>query len=136
MERLYTAKATCVGGRSGTVKTDDGVLSLTMCMPDEHSKFKSEKCTNPEQLFACAYSVCFLSALNYILKKERLPYEDTKVDIYVQALDIIFPVLYLQLLLSKLYHQYMLKYQVNKLKKLMVLPIRMFFYRRYIYQMT
>ncbi|MBR5778526.1 MAG: Ohr family peroxiredoxin [Bacteroidales bacterium] len=87
MERLYTAKATCVGGRSGTVKTDDGVLSLTMCMPDEHSKFKSEKCTNPEQLFACAYSVCFLSALNYILKKERLPYEDTKVDIYVHLND-------------------------------------------------
>ena len=44
---------------------------------------KSEKCTNPEQLFACAYGVCFLSALNLILQKERLPNSDTKLDIYV-----------------------------------------------------
>lgn len=83
MKELYTAKATCKGGRKGCVKTDDGVLSLAMCMAGEHSDCKSEKCTNPEQLFACAYSACFLSAVNLILQKERLPYNDTKVDIYV-----------------------------------------------------
>lgn len=83
MKELYTAKATCMGGRKGCVQTDDGVLSLAMCMPGEHSNIKSEKCTNPEQLFACAYGVCFLSALNLILQKERLPNSDTKVDIYV-----------------------------------------------------
>ena len=83
MERLYTAKATSSGGRKGCVQTDDGVLSLTLCMPNEHSNFKSEKCTNPEQLFACAYASCFLSALNFILKKEHLPCDNTKVDIAV-----------------------------------------------------
>ena len=83
MERLYTAKATSMGGRTGCVKTDDGVIAMTMCMPGAQSGYKSDKCTNPEQLFACAYATCFHSALNLMLKKQHLPFENTKVDISV-----------------------------------------------------
>ena len=83
MERLYTAKATSMGGRTGCVKTDDGVIAMTMCMPGDQSGYKSDKCTNPEQLFACAYAVCYHSALKLILKKKRLPFDDTRVDIAV-----------------------------------------------------
>jgi Ohr subfamily peroxiredoxin len=47
------------------------------------SGYKSDKCTNPEQLFACAYAVCYHSALKLILKKKHLPFDDTRVDIAV-----------------------------------------------------
>ncbi len=56
---LYTTRATAVGGRSGPVRTDDGVLDLTLASP----RRKVPGATNPEQLFAAGYAGCFGSAL-------------------------------------------------------------------------
>ena len=56
---LYTARATAVGGRSGPVRSDDGVLDLQLAPPRK----RVPGATNPEQLFACGFAACFGSAL-------------------------------------------------------------------------
>ncbi|TWP49530.1 Ohr family peroxiredoxin [Lentzea tibetensis] len=56
---LYTAKANAVGGRSGTVVTDDGRLDVQLAPPRK----KTPGATNPEQLFAAGFAACFTSAL-------------------------------------------------------------------------
>ncbi|MEU9133735.1 Ohr family peroxiredoxin [Kitasatospora sp. NPDC048540] len=56
---LYTATAEAVGGRSGTVATDDGRLTALLAPPRK----KAPEATNPEQLFAAGFAACFGSAL-------------------------------------------------------------------------
>ncbi len=62
---LYTATATATGGRSGPVRTDDGVLDLTLAPPRK----STPGATNPEQLFACGFAGCFGSALAEVAPK-------------------------------------------------------------------
>lgn len=73
MEALYTAVATSVGGRSGHVKSSDGVLDFEVRPPKEMGG-PGGNYTNPEQLFAAGYSACFGSALNHValLKRKRI----------------------------------------------------------------
>ena len=63
MEKMYTAVATSVGGRSGSVKSSDGVLNLEVRPPKEMGG-PGGNYTNPEQLFAAGYSACFGSAVS------------------------------------------------------------------------
>lgn len=65
---IFSTKATNEGGRSGHVKSDDGVLDLDIKMPDAQGK-SDGKSTNPEQLFAAAYSTCFAGALQVVAKE-------------------------------------------------------------------
>ncbi|MER2259641.1 MAG: organic hydroperoxide resistance protein [Priestia megaterium] len=67
-DALFTSKATAVGGRDGRVKSDDGIIDLTLVNPSPNNK---EEGTNPEQLFAAGYSACFDGALNLIAKKQK-----------------------------------------------------------------
>ncbi len=73
METLYTAIATSVGGRSGHVRSSDGILDFEVRPPREMGG-TAGLFTNPEQLFAAGYSACFGSALNHValLKKKRI----------------------------------------------------------------
>ena len=72
MKIVYTAHATAVGGRGGgTVKTDDGKLSLTMDHPAEMGG-KGEH-NNPEQLFAAGYSSCYLGAIKFVAGNQTPP---------------------------------------------------------------
>ena len=83
MEALYTAVATSVGGRNGTVKSSDGILNLEVKPPKEMGG-PGGAFTNPEQLFAAGYSACFGSALNHValLKKRKVvPSVTAKVSI-------------------------------------------------------
>ncbi len=82
MKKLYTASAEVTGGRNGHAKTSDGLLDLELRKPKEMGGPEG-KYTNPEQLFACGYGSCFLSALNLLLEKQHLPFDKTKVDIDV-----------------------------------------------------
>ncbi|WLR51764.1 organic hydroperoxide resistance protein [Bacillus tianshenii] len=68
---LYTAKATAVGGRNGSVKSDDGVVDYNLSMPKSLGGDGDPKATNPEQLFAAGYSACFGSALEMAAKEEK-----------------------------------------------------------------
>ncbi|AGX04500.1 MULTISPECIES: organic hydroperoxide resistance protein [Bacillaceae] len=71
MDKLYTAKATAEGGRSGKVRTDDGNLDFNLSMPKSLGGNGTENGTNPEQLFAAGYASCFDGALNLVARQDR-----------------------------------------------------------------
>jgi len=78
MEKLYTAKATATGGRNGHVTSADGALDAdvrppkSMGGPDGHY-------LNPETMFAAGYAACFDSALNLIIRGEKVQTGTTSV---------------------------------------------------------
>ena len=78
MEALYTAAATATGGRNGQVKSSDGILDIEVRMPKSLGG-SGEGYTNPEQLFAAGYAACFDSALNLIIKTEKIKTGTTTV---------------------------------------------------------
>lgn len=61
MKTLFTREAISRGGRSGTIKTPDGKLIVTLGNPLE--KDGDKRGPSPELLFAGAYSACFHGAL-------------------------------------------------------------------------
>lgn len=68
MKTIFEAKATNTGGRSGHVESEDGVLDFDISMPNSKGK-PDPKSTNPEELFAAAYSTCFAGALEVVAKE-------------------------------------------------------------------
>lgn len=78
MKPLYTAVATAKGGRNGQVRTDNGVLDVTVRMPKELGGANNEH-TNPEQLFAAGYAACFDSALNRVIQMSGITTGETSV---------------------------------------------------------
>jgi osmotically inducible protein OsmC len=79
MKILYTTQATATGGRTGHAKTADGILDLDLVTPKElggQGNPPGGKGTNPEQLFACGYSACFLGAMKYAAGQEKLKISD------------------------------------------------------------
>jgi osmotically inducible protein OsmC len=73
---LYTAHATSTGGRDGISKTDDGKLNLKLSVPKAMGGDDGAG-TNPEQLFACGYSACFLGAMKAMAGKEKVSLPET-----------------------------------------------------------
>jgi len=78
MPILYRTSATSLGGRSGSSKSSDGNLEVTLTTPKELGGDGAPG-TNPEQLFAAGYSACFLGALKFVAgqAKVKLPAETT-----------------------------------------------------------
>jgi lipoyl-dependent peroxiredoxin len=71
-KKLYTAKASAVGGRGGgTASTDDKQLDVVLAHPKEMGG--TGKGVNPEQLFAVGYSSCFLGAMKYANSQQKKP---------------------------------------------------------------
>lgn len=70
---LYTAQATATGGRDGHAVTSDDKVNVRLTPPVEMGG--TGEGTNPEQLFACGYSACFLGAMKYVAgqEKKRVP---------------------------------------------------------------
>ena len=68
---LYTAHATSTGGRAGTSRSDDGVLSVTLTTPKELGGAGGVG-TNPEQHFAAGYSACFIGAMKAVAAGQKL----------------------------------------------------------------
>jgi osmotically inducible protein OsmC len=68
---LYRATATATGGRDGRATTADGHLDLPLSTPRELGGAGGAG-TNPEQLFACGYSACFLSAMKFLAARDKL----------------------------------------------------------------
>ena len=63
---LYTAHAHTVGGRDGASRSDDGRLDIQLTPPGQPGNG-----TNPEQLFACGYSACFLGAMRFAASQRK-----------------------------------------------------------------
>jgi osmotically inducible protein OsmC len=78
MESMYTAKATATGGRNGKVTSTTGALDIEVRIPKEMGG-PSGNYLNPEILFAGGYAACFDSALNHIIKAEKVQTGTTSV---------------------------------------------------------
>lgn len=77
MSHLYTTKVTAVGGRSGTVKSEDGILDLQLAMPKELGGRGGA--TNPEQLFAAGYAACFENAVIHVTRAQATKVRDNDI---------------------------------------------------------
>ncbi|WP_063774067.1 Ohr family peroxiredoxin [Streptacidiphilus rugosus] len=77
---LYTATAKALGGRSGTVVTDDGRLTARLAPPRK----RVPEATNPEQLFAAGFAACFGSALAEVAGDSSLDATTARVTCQVE----------------------------------------------------
>ena len=68
---VYTAHATSTGGRTGSSKSDDGRIALSLSTPKELGGDGGAG-TNPEQLFAAGYSACFIGAMKAVAARQKL----------------------------------------------------------------
>ena len=59
------------GGRNGHTASDDKSIDLDLVVPKEMGGPGGDG-ANPEKLFACGYSACFLGAMHAIAKKENI----------------------------------------------------------------
>lgn len=57
---MYDTSVTAVGGREGSIRSDDGLLDLSLALPKPLGG--PGGATNPEQLFAGGYAACFCNA--------------------------------------------------------------------------
>lgn len=78
MNILYSIAATATGGRNGQVTSENQVLNLEVRMPKALGG-ENDNFANPEMLFAAGYSACFDSALNLIIKREKVTTGETTV---------------------------------------------------------
>ena len=79
MEDLYTTRVSAAGGRHGTIKSEDGILALTLAMPK--SLGGPGGATNPEQLFAAGYAACFENAILRVARESGVRFADPDVDV-------------------------------------------------------
>jgi lipoyl-dependent peroxiredoxin len=79
---VYTAKTRTVGGReNGLSRSCDGRLDVKLAVPGS-----ARIGANPEQLFATAWSACFVSAIAFAARKRKIalpadPAIDAEVDL-------------------------------------------------------
>ncbi|MBT8187457.1 MAG: organic hydroperoxide resistance protein [Croceitalea sp.] len=71
MKTIFETAATNTGGRSGHVQSEDGVLDFAIEMPTAKGK-KNANSTNPEELFAAAYSSCFAGAIQAMAQEHNV----------------------------------------------------------------
>ncbi|HFJ0420270.1 TPA: organic hydroperoxide resistance protein [Pseudomonas aeruginosa] len=79
MSALYTARATAIGGRNGTVRSDDGLLDLQLALPAGLGG--KGGATNPEQLFAAGYAACFGNAIIHSTRNQEVKIRDNDVEV-------------------------------------------------------
>ena len=82
MKKLYEIGATATGGRNGHVKSENGILDLEVRTPKALGGANDDY-TNPEMLFAAGYSACFDSALNLVIKQQKIKTGETTVTAHV-----------------------------------------------------
>ncbi|ALR22965.1 organic hydroperoxide resistance protein [Sphingobium scionense] len=79
MSALYTTKVTAIGGRSGTIRSEDGILDLPLAMPKELGG--KGGATNPEQLFAAGYAACFENAVIHVTRAQADKVRDDDIKV-------------------------------------------------------
>jgi Ohr subfamily peroxiredoxin len=82
MKIVYrTPTITSIGGRDGTVRSEDGLLDLQVAPPTEMGGPGGK--TNPEELFAAGYAACFHSALKRVAADKKVPIGKSIVEAHV-----------------------------------------------------
>jgi osmotically inducible protein OsmC len=61
MSSIYSTSVSSIGGRDGTIRSDDGMLDLKVAVPQ--SLGGAGGATNPEQLLAGGYAASFANAV-------------------------------------------------------------------------
>lgn len=79
MSTLYSTKVTAVGGRAGTVRSDDGLLALPLALPKALGG--KGDATNPEQLFAAGYAACFENAVIHVTRAAAEKVKDDDITV-------------------------------------------------------
>lgn len=79
MTHLYQTRVTAVGGRSGSVRSDDGLLDLALALPKELGG--KGGATNPEQLFAAGYAACFENAVIHVTHRQTDKVRDGDIQV-------------------------------------------------------
>ena len=79
MSTIYSTTVTAVGGRAGTVTSDDGLLELNLSLPKKLGG--KEEATNPEQLFAAGYAACFGNAVIHVTRNKERKIRDDDVEV-------------------------------------------------------
>lgn len=83
MSHLYKTRVTAIGGRSGTVRSEDGLLDLPLAMPKELGG--SGGATNPEQLFAAGYAACFGNAVIHVTRRQDHEVRDNDIEVVAEV---------------------------------------------------
>jgi osmotically inducible protein OsmC len=81
-EIVYSTRVTAVGGRHGSIRSDDGLLDLKLALPKTLGG--KGDATNPEQLFAGSYAACFENALFHVSREARRHFADGDIEVVAQ----------------------------------------------------
>ena len=82
MNKIYTAIVTATGGRNGHVQSPDKLVNFDLRFPKALGG-ADDNYLNPELLFAAGYSACFDSALNRVIKEQKVTAGATTVTAHV-----------------------------------------------------
>ena len=82
MAHIYQTRVTAIGGRSGTVRSEDGILDLPLALPKEMGG--KGGATNPEQLFAAGYAACFENAVIHVTRKHADKVRDDAIEVVAE----------------------------------------------------
>jgi osmotically inducible protein OsmC len=82
MADLYTTRVSATGGRHGTIKSEDGILALSLALPK--SLGGPGGATNPEQLFAAGYAACFENAILRVAREAGVVFADPDVEVIAE----------------------------------------------------
>ena len=83
MNALYTTKVTAVGGRAGTIRSDDGLLDMSLALPAGLGG--KGGATNPEQLFAAGYAACFENAVIHVTSAQTDKIGDDQIEVTAEV---------------------------------------------------
>jgi len=83
MSTLYSTKVTAIGGRSGTVRSEDGLLDLSIAIPTGLGG--KGGATNPEQLFAAGYAACFENAVIHVTRNKAAKVRDDDIRVVAEV---------------------------------------------------
>ena len=91
MSNLYKTRVNAYGGRSGTIRSEDGILDMPLALPKELGG--NGGATNPEQLFAAGYAACFEDGFKLVvaLDVEIAGVEQSKAEEIVKAAHAVCP---------------------------------------------
>ncbi|GLK82878.1 organic hydroperoxide resistance protein [Ancylobacter defluvii] len=83
MSTLYSTKVAAIGGRSGTVRSEDGLLDLPLALPTTMGG--KGGATNPEQLFAAGYAACFENAVIHVTRNKTTRVKDADIVVVAEV---------------------------------------------------
>jgi osmotically inducible protein OsmC len=72
---LYRTEMTATGGREGSVTASDGGFNIKLSVPKALGGSGGDG-TNPEQLFAAGYAACFLGAIKFVARSQKIAVPD------------------------------------------------------------